>query len=119
MEGHGVRIYTAQLRRYRGDDLLDVTVKSGDSTFSPTWDMVRGIKNRSMGKGEYLEIYTRMMERSKEKERERWLEICNMEEVTVACYCRKGEFCHRYPLVDILVEFAKENGIEAKYMGER
>ncbi len=114
-----MRIYTAQLRKYRGADLVDVTIKSGDRAFSPTWHMVRGIKDKSMGIEEYLEIYTRMMDISKVKKRERWLEVCNRDEVTLACYCRKGEFCHRYPLADILIEFAKENGIEAKYMGER
>ena len=39
-----MQIHTSTIR-YAGQDRLDVTVKSGDQTFAPTWEMVMGYKN--------------------------------------------------------------------------
>ena len=33
-----LHLYTAQIGKYKGPDAYDVTVKSGDINFAPTWD---------------------------------------------------------------------------------
>ncbi len=32
-----LHLYTAQIGKYKGPDAYDVTVKSGDINFAPTW----------------------------------------------------------------------------------
>lgn len=106
-----VEIYTAQIR-YSGSDRLDTTVKSGDKTFAPTWDMVMGHKNGTISDEEYIKRYVVLMRESLKNNRSRWLEVMNMERVVLCCYCRKDKFCHRV----LLAKMLEKNG--AIYKGE-
>ena len=91
---------------------LDITVKSGDKAFAPTWKMVMGYKEGTLSLEDYTEEYYRLMRESYRRNRQRWDEIIGMDEVILACYCRAGDFCHRYLLKDMLVKLG------AEYRGE-
>lgn len=91
---------------------LDTTVKSGDKTFAPTWEMVMGHKQGKISDEEYVQKYYDMMRDSYQENRHRWDETLSMEEVILACYCRPDSFCHRYLLKEMLVKCG------AKYVQE-
>lgn len=38
-----MKVFTSQYK-YKGKNRFDITVKSGDKTFAPTWEMVMGYK---------------------------------------------------------------------------
>lgn len=106
-----LKVYTSQYR-YSGNDRLDITVKSGDKTFAPTWKMVIGHKRCSMSNELYIELYLQLMRKSYKKYKAKWQELLNQETVTLVCFCGKGNFCHRYLLANILVKLG------AEYCGE-
>jgi len=58
-----LKVFTAQYS-YQGKDRLDITVKSGDRTFAPTWDMVKAYKAGRITQEEYTEMYHALMRRS-------------------------------------------------------
>lgn len=112
-------IQMSQWRKAKQLDItfLDITVKSGDKVFAPTWELLMRYK------GDYDEVYytkeyTRLMRESFKDHRQHWLELCNQDEVAIACYCKAGNFCHRYILVDFLRKVCESEGIDFKYEGE-
>jgi uncharacterized protein YeaO (DUF488 family) len=112
-------VRTAQMIKWRTlNDGLDITVKSGDKAFAPTWDMVMGYKNGTKSEEQYEAEYVALMERSMQENRERWFEVLNSGSVTLLCYCRAGDFCHRTLLVDLLDSFSIGHGVEVIYRGE-
>lgn len=106
-----VELYTAQIR-YSGDDRLDITVKSGDGVFAPTWDMVMGHKNHFISDDEYKKKHIELMRMSRKNNPLRWQEIMNKEKIVLTCYCSAGKFCHRILLAKML------EMIGATYKGE-
>jgi uncharacterized protein YeaO (DUF488 family) len=96
-----VKIYTSNID-YNGSDRLDITVKSGDLDFAPTWDMVMGHKNRKLSDEKYISMYTELMNISFEKHRKKWDWLLSQDRITLLCYCKKGKFCHRKVLAEIL-----------------
>jgi uncharacterized protein YeaO (DUF488 family) len=106
-----VKIYTSQYG-YKGEDRLDITVKTGDKTFAPTWDMVMGHKNGTLSSEQYVKMYIDLLRNSYKKNRKRWEEILNREQVTFVCFCGHGKFCHRLILADVFTKLG------ATYKGE-
>jgi uncharacterized protein YeaO (DUF488 family) len=110
----GLKVYTSNIN-YKGKDRLDITVKTGDLDFAPTWDMVMGHKNGTMTDGEYTRRYMDILRISYDKAHDKWLDILSRDEVTFVCYCKTGKlFCHRKILAYI---FSRLEDVE--YMGER
>jgi len=111
-----VRIWTAQLGKLTKAlpkaVVLDVTVKSGDKAFAPTWARVRGYKSGLINEGIYSFFYLERMAESRTRRPERWAEVLAMPEVVLCCYCKPGAFCHRLLLANILDEMG------GTYMGE-
>lgn len=107
-----LKVWTAQFR-YKGDDRLDITVKTGNKAFSPVWSMVMGHKNGTLTDEQYTDLYIKRMRYSYKKYGDEWAKLLQMEEVTLVCFCKAHDFCHRYLLADILVKCG------AKYMGEK
>jgi len=113
-----MRLYTIQisvakrLGLNKDDRYLDITVKSGDKAFAPTWGMVMKHKQGIITDDEYTSLYTDMMRNSYQKNRHRWDELLSLDEVILACYCKADSFCHRYLLRDMLVKCG------AEYIGE-
>src|SRR3989339_1061156 len=102
---HTVQIVVArQLKLTQDPRYLDVTVKSGDKTFAPTWKMVMGYKQGRITREDYAREYYGMMRKSYRHHRQRWYEVLGMKEVVLACYCQADAFCHRYLLKDMLVK---------------
>jgi len=105
-----LKIYTIQVSVARSLKLtkdpryLDITVKSGDEAFAPTWKMVMGSREGSISQEEYTRQYYDLMRQSYRQNRERWDEVLAADEVILACYCRAGSFCHRYLLKDMLMK---------------
>jgi len=97
------RLYTAHYR-YSGSDRVDITVKGKDplwSAFAPTWDMVMGIKNKTMSEAEYIKRYVAILARVPKVT---WGALLQMEEATFVCFCNTSEFCHRNLLVHHMTE---------------
>ncbi len=102
--------YTSNIS-YRGDKpVLNVTVKSGDKTFAPTWAMVMGGKKGTVTDEGYIKRYYAMMRESYRKKRGRWEEILNMKEMVLVCYCIGHIACHRTILKDIFVKCGAVDG---------
>lgn len=107
-----LKVYTSQYR-YSGKDRLDITVKAGNKAFAPTWDMVTSLKDGSLSQEEYQKKYKKLMITSYNKNRSEWDELLSKNEVTLVCFCAKGEFCHRLLLSKLLIKLG------AEYRGER
>jgi hypothetical protein len=110
-----LNFFTAQFR-YSGEDRLDITAKSKEKLgkiFSPTWDIVLAYKDGTMSELEYSLRYLHQMRISYLKHRILWDEVLAKDLITVVCFCKAGEFCHRLELAKILQKLG------AKYHGER
>ena len=102
-------LYTAQIR-YPGNDRLDITVKSGSGTgklFAPTWNMVMEFKHKDITEEEYTAQYYQLLidrwNAGSAPEIQKFVELVKALPVTVVCYCKSGDFCHRYLLKEWLV----------------
>lgn len=120
--------YTARIN-YSGDDRLDITVAGQHPIgriFAPTWDIVKmwqKAKELSKSKNDpsilkraedvYRVQYRAQMMASLHTNFGMWLHVLSQPVVTFVCYCPKGTFCHRYILMDMLVELG------AMYIGDR
>lgn len=107
-----LQVYTSQYR-YFGEDRLDITVKTSDGTFAPTWEMVKKYKSGEMSDEEYTRRYLLLMQKSFIENRDKWEELLSRERLTLVCFCPKGRFCHRRILANILVKI-----FGAEYKGE-
>jgi uncharacterized protein YeaO (DUF488 family) len=106
-----MKVFTGRID-YRGSDALDVSVKSGDACFAPTWAMVIDWKKGKITNAQYTEMYYARMRESYRTNRSRWEEVLALPSVTLLCFCKKGTFCHRYLLADMLVKLGAERGTE-------
>jgi uncharacterized protein YeaO (DUF488 family) len=116
-------IYTIQISNVRAAHLaevpvLDVTVKSGDRTFAPDWDMVMQYKSGHLTESEYTTHYRRLMLISQTLNRTRWREVLNYTSIALACYCRPGNFCHRVLLKEMLLGILFAEGEDVVDGGE-
>lgn len=116
-------IYTVQISNARAAhiqdiEVYDITVKSGDPIFAPTWDMVMAYKSGSLSEEAYEREYREMMHVSLRRFPHRWNALLERERVALACYCKPGNFCHRHILKDMLIDFSNKQGDELVYMGE-
>lgn len=115
----------AQWRKAKelGIELIDTTVKSGNSIFAPTWEMVMDIKNATPeGRVAAEELYTRRyriaMQNCWKQHSGQWLQLLAKERIAIACYCKPGVFCHRHLLIEYLQKVAERKGIPFTYKGE-
>jgi uncharacterized protein YeaO (DUF488 family) len=106
-----MKVYTSQYN-YKGDNRLDITVKTGWNILAPTWDMVMNYKNGNISQEEYTKQYYNKMRTSYVNRKDDWNWILKQEEVVLVCFCKAGDFCHRLLLADILVKLG------AEYLGE-
>ena len=107
----------------RGIEVVDITVRSGDRVFAPSWEMVRSVKNvepKQMAAAEiaYREDYRKLMLASYRENQAEWLALLNKPKIALACYCPVGKFCHRHLLVDFLKAVARKHNIPIVLHGE-
>ncbi len=88
---------------------LNATVKGGISMFAPTWEMVNKIKAGIINQEIYTNQYLELMRKSYKLHTKAWLELLKFDTITIGCYCKKENFCHRHLLADIISKIAKAN----------
>lgn len=117
-----LHVHTARLG-LRDPDLLDVTAKSGDRTFAPTWALLKPyLDARDRGEltderwAEYVASYTLEMRASYRVRRFTWDALLARPRVVLACYCTDPDRCHRRVLAEIL---AKLGAIDEGEIGAR
>lgn len=113
--GRGLKVWTAQYN-YKGLDRIDITVKSAIypwNVFAPTWAMVMAYKNTG-DESVYTEAYNKIIAGAFTlHEKELWELIHSDRTITLVCFCRPDDFCHR-------VLLAKHfEALGATYYGER
>lgn len=121
-----MKLYTIQISSWRKAKALnipfiDVTVKSGNKAFSPSWEILSRYKNnpnKEEREDIYIPEFTAHMRESYKNNKEEWLNLLNQDEVAIACYCKQGDFCHRLILVDFFEKVCKIHGISFEYKGE-
>lgn len=118
-----MKVWTIQIAQWREADrlgipFLDTTFKSGDPVFAPDRKLVMAYKANEITEAEYTQHYTGKMRDSYRNNRERWLEVCNMPQVAIACYCGADKFCHRHITVNFLVKVCESHDIVVERMGE-
>lgn len=99
-------------------NVMDITVKSGNKIFAPSWDIVMDWKNGLINQATYTKEYIRLMRISFKEHKKEWLDVLKQDKIILCCYCHNGDFCHRYILVDLFIKTAKYYGIDVKYEGE-
>jgi len=104
--------------RYDGADRFDITRKNGNYNFAPSWNLIMGYKSKLIDEKKYRIEYKKQMSQSFFNNKREWEELLNKGEVTLVCFCKKGEFCHRLILVEILQMLGKRFNIEVIYNGE-
>jgi len=90
-----LKVFTSRIGYKGSKRVLDITVKSADKAFAPTWDMVMGFKRGSLSWSEYEDRYHAMMRKSWVISKARWKEVLGWDEVVLVCYCKDDRFCHR------------------------
>lgn len=118
-----MNLYTTQLCHWRlsksmGILLVDITVKSGDGTFSPTRDLLNRYQYHGLSEADYRREYIELMRQSYRVNKTVWLSIANMPKVTIACYCKAGQFCHRHILAELFERVCHINNIPYQLMKE-
>ncbi len=97
-------VYTARIT-YAGPDRLDVSRKSGEAVFAPSWDLLRAALPKLGGTlpwEEYVDRYTAEMRVSYREHRAAWDALLARDVVTLVCYCVDPLRCHRTVLAAIL-----------------
>jgi uncharacterized protein YeaO (DUF488 family) len=115
-----LKIHTSHYS-YSGENRLDITVKTGNKAFAPTWDMVHRFKNGALSEDNYTKEYYVLMRDSYRNSRQEWDKVLAMDEVVLVCFCGRNSFCHRYLLADILTKLGGryEGEIAKKNNGEQ
>lgn len=57
-----------------------------------------------MTEEKYTKEYYKLMRKSYKENRNKWDKLLNQNEVVLVCFCKAGDFCHRYLLAEILVK---------------
>jgi hypothetical protein len=103
-----LKVWTAQYR-YSGKDRIDITAKSAVypwNIFVPTWEMIFEYK--------YVRKYKVIIDKAFETHSQQLSNLLKSDRtITLVCFCRPGDFCHR-------VLLAKHfESLGATYLGER
>lgn len=119
------QIYSPRAKSLKGEGYIiwDITVKSGDKNFAPSWDIVMGYKDGTVSEKAYTARYRNLMRESIKKNMKAWRGILAAEKVCLVCYCpidkaRGLTFCHRILLREYLIKVAERWGINVDTVPE-
>lgn len=106
-----LEVWTARIST-RDPDALNVTRKSGDPVFAPSWPLLRTALDRrrsGLPKTEadwktYAAAYLREMAASYDAHRGQWEALLGRPRVVLTCYCTDPNRCHRRILARVLVK---------------
>jgi uncharacterized protein YeaO (DUF488 family) len=96
-----LHFYTAQYN-YSGKNKLDITVKGQDPLgkhFAPTWTMVQGFHSKKLSEKKYKKLYKGILDAVPKSI---WKKVLVKKRLVLVCFCKKGAFCHRLLLANIL-----------------
>ena len=127
-----LKIYTSRVS-YRGEDALDITVKSARTQagrlLAPSAAMVFGHKAwkgdkrfqifKPVTDEQYSEAYLKLLRQGYAKSKQVFMDLLEKESLTLCCYCRSGNFCHRHLAAEVLVKIATAHEIACVLAGER
>lgn len=120
-----IEIWTMQLGQWRKARARDIHVlnitamgSGGIDAFAPDPDEVTRYKRGETSEDDYTDLYLARMKRTKILQPEKWAQLNKMERVAVACYCRRGVFCHRHLFTPLMKENLVERGYEVVLHGE-
>lgn len=112
-------VHTAQMAKRKSViGFTDITVKSGEKCFAPSWNLLMSYKDGVIDEVEYTRQYLDLMRKSYIHNRAVWDALISKSEVTLCCYCAAGSFCHRLILKDILHKICQKRGVEFIDAGE-
>lgn len=114
-----VEVWTARIST-RDPDAFNVTRKSGDPVFAPSWALLRtALDIRKSGRVQseedwknYARSYLSEMTASHGRDRPIWDALLRRSRVVLTCYCTNPERCHR-KLLGLVLE-----RLGASYKGE-
>ncbi len=113
-----MNVWTARIST-RDPDRYDITRKSGDPIFAPSWALLGPLLRRRRAGFEqteeewkaYAAAYLREMSRSYHINRPEWDALLARERVVLTCYCPDALRCHRRILARILASLgASDHG---------
>lgn len=112
-------VWTARIST-RDPDAFNVTRKSGDPVFAPSWPLLRtALDRRRTGRETtpeewkaYARTYLEEMVQSKQTYAATWNALLSRERVVLTCYCTNADRCHRKVLALFLAKYG------ATYHGE-
>ena len=116
-----LELRSCRISLYKGSDKLDITVKSGRGIgreLAPTWELVRGFKSGKLSWEEYERGYLEMLRKVWVSKRGVFRQLFRMGRVTLVCYCKSDEQCHRRLLREVVVTIGKRYGLEVVDGGE-
>lgn len=118
-----MKLYTIRVQSWRVAKKLDIhfediTVKSGNKIFAPTWPLLAKYQSKLITEDEYTERFYELMRDSYSNNKEEWVNLLSKENIAIGCYCPSGNFCHRFILKDIFQRVCESLGIPFEYMGE-
>lgn len=117
-----MKLYTVQISQFRkvppDTEFISIALKGGLKEFSPTWDLLSRSKSGLASPEQYTSEFYPLMRKSYQENRDSWVDLINKDKVAIGCFCRNGNFCHRYLLVDIIKKVCEKHGIEFEYCGE-
>lgn len=114
-----VEVWTARIST-KDPDAYDVTIKSGDRTFAPSWSLFKPmLDRRRAGRRStdeewqaYARAYLLEMRESRRARPGPWRALLARPRVVLTCYCTEPQRCHR----TLLGRFLAKLG--ATYHGE-
>lgn len=117
------QIWTVQMSQWRlarDNDIqfMDITVKSGNQIFAPTWENLRAYKDGLMSKQEYSKLYYDKVLSTVSTHAGEWQKLLSNKRLALACYCRAGEYCHRHLFAVLAVTYMQSVGRTVEFMGE-
>lgn len=118
-----INLWTMQMGKWRQAQayeikLVDITVKSGLVIFAPTWEVLMQYKRGEMQPPQYAEIYLSRMQASLRFYPEKWKRLQAYPKMALTCYCKAGEFCHRYLFSQMAEAYLTRAGFEVCPKGE-
>ena len=99
-KGIGVSIANSSPRTFSGDVLVEAL---------PGWEIVNAYRNNHIDKAEYEVQYLSRLDVNNLLTA---LSSLGYEEVTLCCWEKNGDFCHRHLVADVIKKHGHEYGIE-------
>lgn len=111
-----LQVWTARISS-RDSDRFDITRKSGEKAFAPSWGTLRPVlearkENRPLTDlewQEYARKYLAEMTRSYRVNKAIWEGLLTQERVVFVCYCTDPRRCHRTILAKIFARLGAED----------